>query len=484
MPTPQNERGVTSSTDAVVRPQPVAPALRIPRLLVWVLDVAFIAALLLVAGAWVMDPLRLQLGRARLITSHFDAATVLAPLLLFLLRDLIRRGAQRTGASCSALWEKRDFRRLTLSLVATYAFFGALEGALALAGCQASAARFQFMRRVEAGRLIEENMLPDPDVIYGFKPGSLFLGRRINRLGFRDREVDPVKRPGTIRVICMGDSITAQGRPGYSQYLHERLTNAPPTPQPWEAFNMGVYGYSSLQGLRLFQTRGRSLEPDVVTVFFSWNDQWLTGITDRAHLAIEKPPLRPSLSAALQRKRCFSWFSQVLRPVHLWFRANVRPRQRLADGTPRVPPEDYRATLTEFMREIRSAGAIPVLITAPSRNLADSEVRQGHIRSVEEGNRIHAQYVAITREVAAETGTDLLDLAAIFAGPDCDAYFADDGIHFDFYSVEGELDRAPARQPGLDRIGREIDRKLREIVASRAWKTTREGRAASVIPHA
>lgn len=51
----------------------------------------------------------------------------------------------------------------------------------------------------------------------------------------------------------MGDSCTAQGRPPYSDILHELLQRAPPTPETWEALNTGVYGYSSMQGLRQYQ---------------------------------------------------------------------------------------------------------------------------------------------------------------------------------------------------------------------------------------
>ena len=60
-------------------------------------------------------------------------------------------------------------------------------------------------------------------------------------MGFLDREVNPIKKNGTIRVICMGDSCTGQGIPPYSGYLHTELTNNPPGDLSWEAFNMGVF---------------------------------------------------------------------------------------------------------------------------------------------------------------------------------------------------------------------------------------------------
>ena len=86
-----------------------------------------------------------------------------------------------------------------------------------------------------------------------------------------------------------------------------------------------------------------------------------------------------------------------------------------------------------------------------------------YVRSIEQGNQVHADYVAITRDVARDTGADLLDLHAIMAGPDCDACFAPDGIHFDAYAEEGRLPEDPPDQPGLHRIAAELDTAIRAM---------------------
>lgn len=44
---------------------------------------------------------------------------------------------------------------------------------------------------------------------------SMVWCRCTNRMGFRERKVDPEKKHGLTRVICMGDSVTVQRRPGY-----------------------------------------------------------------------------------------------------------------------------------------------------------------------------------------------------------------------------------------------------------------------------
>ena len=145
--------------------------------------------------------------------------------------------------------------------------------------------------------------------------------------------------------------------------------------------------------------------------------------------------------------------------------------------------------MTRFVSEVRRSGAIPLLIAAPRRGLTADLIRRRFARSVPEAERLHDRYVDITREVARESGAELLDLAAILSGPECDPLFAPDGIHFDRYQDECLLGNtqpdpqvqrhiaAGVEQPGLRRIAAELDRKIREIVRGAAWATRAEGRA-------
>ena len=433
-----------------------------PALLV-LLDLLFLAALLAIPAAWLLDPLVIRLGPLHQ-TIHWGWKPVLAPLVIMLARALLKGWSVRSLGTVRGLWEAVTFKKLVLALVATYALFAAVETALTRANFNADLPPIIFQGKNSAGGVKIQGTTPDPELLFRLTPGTFFQGRLVNSLGFREREFNPQKKPGTVRVICMGDSVTAQGLPGYSQYLHERLTNAPPTPQPWEAFNIGVHGYTSLQGLRQFQKIGRSLAPDVVTLYFGWNDHWLSVESDRQKMGLEMRPFAGRAFEILRKKRFFRFFIWALSPVQ-----HLARREQGTGRVFRVAPEQYRSALNAFVREIRSAGAIPVLITAPSRSLTDAIVGKDYARSIEEGNRTHARYVAITREVARDTKADLLDLALVCAGPECDAYFARDGIHFDAYDYEERMPAVPPVQPGLARIALEIDKKLRKIVRSGEW---------------
>ncbi|MCX7010066.1 MAG: SGNH/GDSL hydrolase family protein, partial [Kiritimatiellaeota bacterium] len=126
---------------------------------------------------------------------------------------------------------------------------------------------------------------------------------------------------------------------------------------------------------------------------------------------------------ALHKKRFYALLDKLARRL-----AASRPA---ADHkTFRVPPDRYARTLKELIEAIRETGAIPLVITAPRRAMHETLVRTGHARNPREAEQAHDRYVKITRSVARETGAELLDLAALFAGAECDALFSKDGIHF------------------------------------------------------
>jgi lysophospholipase L1-like esterase len=265
-------------------------------------------------------------------------------------------------------------------------------------------------------------------------------------MGFLDREVDPKKVEGTLRVISMGDSVTGQGPPPYSGILHERLQTEPLGNKEWDAFNMGVHGYSSAQGLRLFQRRAAKLEPDYVTVYFGWNDHWRSSRPDHMRMKIKMPRWKGTLIEKLRKKKFFQYLS------------NMRtPKQELTqdedDYYLRVPQEYYRQNLVSFVREIRALKAVPILITAPrAKVLTKSLVRNRQVADLADAYRLHDEYVEITRAVARETDAPLLDLAAILGGPESAELFSRDGIHFN-----GD---------GLERIAAELYSLLEELVPS------------------
>ncbi|MDD5678643.1 MAG: GDSL-type esterase/lipase family protein [Kiritimatiellae bacterium] len=431
------------------------------------LDLLLAVAILIMLLAWLLDPFRFNLGPMHL-TIHGGLKPILVLVLILGVRRLLAWAFARGYPHVRGLWESAVFKKICFSLITTYVVFILFESVLVWTRFDAALPPIIFQGKINNSLETPADTIPDAELIYRFKPGIDFGGRRINSLGFRDREVDPRKEPGTIRVICMGDSVTGQGQPGYSQYLHERLTNNPPTPGAWEAFNMGVYGYSSLQGLRLFQKTGRFLDPDIVTLFYGWNSHWLADEPDRQRMGLEMRPFAGRIFELLRQKRIFRLVVWALNPVQ-----HLAARKREDARVPRVAPDEYLATLKAFVREIRAAGAFPILITAPRRSLTQNVVDKKHVISVEQGNRVHDEYVEITRRAALDANVELLDLASLFTNQACDVYFAPDGIHFDYYAEEEHMTNNPPSQLGLMRIAAELDKKVRDITRSPSWQTQR-----------
>lgn len=388
------------------------------------LDLALLVAVFMMPVAWFYDPLKMSWGPVR-FSASWGLKPILIPFLLLVARLLWRRHLRRRGLDGRGLADSRFYKKTCLAVLLPFVLLFLLEGGAKLAGIQPiPSAPIVITDQEHLDTYTEENtILKDPELLFAFVPGSQWKGMRINTHGYRTWEFSAAKPAGTRRLIALGDSCTAQGRPPYSDRLHRLLQDQPPTPDAWESFNMGVFGYSLMQGYRQFLKHGAAFQPDVVTIYFGWNDHWLYDVPDHQRLAVRMNPLAAESIEALRRKRFYGFLArQIRRPA---------PSGTASDHqTFRVPLDMYRSTLAALIGEIRAGGAIPIVLTAPRRSLHEVLVRSGHARHPAEAEAAHDQYVDATRAVARETGAELLDLAARFAGPEFDPLFSEDGIHF------------------------------------------------------
>jgi lysophospholipase L1-like esterase len=393
-----------------------------------ILDFALVLALAVALLAWLFDPFRLTLGPARL-TVGWGLKPLVVPFALLLARIAAGRSLplpRRSGLS-----------RVALALAAVLLPLAAIDGALALAGVKPGEA--VFVVRGEGGEAVraDGSMVSDAVLLWKFQPGVDFNGRRVNKHGFLDREIDAKKAPGVRRIICMGDSCTAQGAPTYAGHLNRLLQENPPGPGSWEAFNTGVHGYTVLQGLALFRERVGGFEPDIVTIYFGWNDHWLAEDTDAERMARAGSAWQTALRNALAKKRLRAWLAPS-------------PDREPGATRLRVAPDEYHRGLADLIGEIRAAGATPLVLAAPrAATIHRGIVHGGHARSVDEAISLHDQYLAIAREVAAREDARVLDLADIMDGEDDRGSFSKDGIHL--------------TDAGLQRVAELIDADVRKI---------------------
>jgi len=390
------------------KPEPVASPAR-PRIIL-IADVALFALVSLALLAWFFDPLIIRPGGLFTIRISWGFKPVLAIVI--------------TAALCAGLRSHGHpaprppglMIRLSFSLVVVLALLGGLEWMLKARGVPPGEAVFM-VRGKEGGPVrADGSMIGDAELLWRFKPGTQFRGIPVNQAGFLDREFIRQKSAGTVRIISMGDSCTAEGYPPYPALL-EKMYRDPSGAPPIEVYNTGVHGYSVVQGLAQYQRTVRSFDPDIVTLFFGWNDHWLDKEQDRTRMARAGSPIATAIRNAIARKR-----------ISTWLRQPEPDGQSAAGRILRVPPEDYAGGLQTLITSIRADGAIPVVLTAPrAQTIHRRLVHGGSARSIEEAAALHDQYAEITRTVAREKNAMLVDLASTITDP---GYFKDDGIHF------------------------------------------------------
>jgi lysophospholipase L1-like esterase len=188
-----------------------------------------------------------------------------------------------------------------------------------------------------------------------------------NAQGLRYPEAVGPKRPGTFRIVCLGDSVTfgyrvprvrprhpddyhASWRP-YPALVEARLRAANPG-RTIEVIPLAVPGYSSHQGRAWAERDLGRLAPDVVTACFGWNDIGRRARSDREAMSTAG-------SQVLARRLLSS--SQAL--VHLGLRLR-RPTAAApaVSGTMRVPRDEYVENLLAIAHGAQAVKATPVLI--------------------------------------------------------------------------------------------------------------------------
>lgn len=188
-----------------------------------------------------------------------------------------------------------------------------------------------------------EYMVHDPRLGWRMQPGATVVYDRreyrvaveVNALGLRDVPREPTRNPGVARVLAVGDSFLE----GYSVALDAAVSRVAErllaTSCPAEVWNAGVGGYSTDQEYLYYVDRARPWRPDLVLLFFFYNDvlinvrnnYWGTPVpllAERdgqlvvANEPVPKPPRRDVARASGPRPLLYGsaavdWFAERLR---------------------------------------------------------------------------------------------------------------------------------------------------------------------------
>jgi lysophospholipase L1-like esterase len=191
------------------------------------------------------------------------------------------------------------------------------------------------------------------------------------------------KQPGTIRIVCLGDSVTFGYRVPpvwpdklndydrewlpYPMLLEKQLRVANPG-RKIEAVTMAVPGYTSHQGLAWLRRDIDWLQPDLVIVSFGWNDTSVSDVPDRE--AIKTNRLAVAVRWLIDHSQAFAHATHWLRN-----RASKdRPLNSAATTRPvaRVSQQEYLDNMIGIERLARDGSARVIVIGAPYRDTSPS----------------------------------------------------------------------------------------------------------------
>jgi len=191
------------------------------------------------------------------------------------------------------------------------------------------------------------------------------------------------KQPGTIRIVCLGDSVTFgfrvpvvwPERPTeydpewlpFPMLLEKQLRAANPD-RKIEVVTMAVPGYTSHQGLAWLRRDIDELQPDLLVVSFGWND---TSFSDAA----DRDAIRTNWSAVAVRGLID--YSQAFAHAVRWLRAREAKKQqaRNKNQPQQGPRPNARVSQPEYLNNMlaihdlaRRRGAAVIVIAAPYRD--------------------------------------------------------------------------------------------------------------------
>ena len=193
------------------------------------------------------------------------------------------------------------------------------------------------------------------------------------------RSVDPVqslkpKQPGTIRIVCLGDSVTFGYRvPAvwpdkpteydrewlpYPMLLEKHLRAANPG-RNIEVITMAVPGYTSHQGLAWLRHDIDRLQPDLLTVSFGWNDVSFSDAADRDVINTD------------WRSVGVRWLvdtSQAFAHATRWLRSKQPATTTIRTPVARVSEQEYLSNFQEFIRLAKGKETAIIIIAAPYRD--------------------------------------------------------------------------------------------------------------------
>lgn len=263
---------------------------------------------------------------------------------------------------------------------------------------------------------------------------------RTNSRGFPGDDFEAKKPPDTYRVFCLGDSCTvAPSSYNYPVALQKALNAAMPG-RHIEVINAGCPGYDSFQARTWYVEEIDGYEHDMVVIYVGWNDM---GQYNPDGLVYKRDASGYLKNPTLIERALLS--SYLLRSVYfvtglLESRGDVLTEPLTGDEAKKYGefyPTHFEKNLTEVITLAKSRGRkvyvcsyAGIVVPDPT---PDEKARihfpRGMGKSLPKYLKLLESYKAALRNVAAATGTPIIDLADGFKDAESRKCFTD-SCHF------------------------------------------------------
>lgn len=202
----------------------------------------------------------------------------------------------------------------------------------------------------------------------------------INNLGLRGDDVVD-KQPSEIRILALGDSMVfGQGiadDQSLPVHMQARLNEREGAP-PFTVINGGLRGYSTNQELGLLEEFGSTIKPDVVVLFWYWNDLQENAIAELNHRYTQMGPVAFDTKTKLEGSTLTKWRAiQLLRrsAMVMWLHDSMRALNGKA-----ITPDQSQAGLVrldghlgKLQQFAKAQGFTPFLVVIPDPNSLKSD---------------------------------------------------------------------------------------------------------------
>ncbi|MGH9930834.1 MAG: SGNH/GDSL hydrolase family protein [Pyrinomonadaceae bacterium] len=200
----------------------------------------------------------------------------------------------------------------------------------------------------------------------------------------------PPKGSGTVRIVCLGDSVTFGYRvPAvwpdkpteydpellpFPMLLEKQLRVANPD-QRIDVVTMAVPGYTSHQGLAWLRRDIDKLQPDLLVVSFGWNDASLSDVPDRDAIRTNRyaVAVRGLIDSSQAFAHAVHWLrTKEAKAQQVQSQNQPQTRPRAARPTARVSQQEYLNNTLAIEELARQRGAAVIVIAAPYRDHSEA----------------------------------------------------------------------------------------------------------------